>query len=287
MKTHAGSVAGRFLGKLTIYVLVIGGAVIICMPLLWMFRTALSSTGQVGSGGFDWLYDWSDLNWDNFRAALTQPNFPFLRFALNTVTVTFFVLVGTVASSAIVAYAFARLRFRGRNALFVLVLATMMIPYQVTLIPRFLLFSWAGWIDTLLPLIVPAFLGGGAFNIFLLRQFFSTIPQETLDAARIDGCGFFGSFWHIVIPNSLPALGVVAIFTMIGTWNDFLGPLVYLNTKENYTLSLGLAMFNFGPQGANVPLLMAASLVVLLPCLIIFFVCQRLFIQGIVITGVK
>ena len=272
------------LASITIYAIVAGGGVIICLPLAWMVLTALSPEGSVVSGGISWP---KALHWENFPRALTQPNFPFGRFALNTSTVTFFTIVGTVSSSALVAYAFARLRFRGRKALFTLVLATIMVPYQVTLIPRFLLFAELGWIDTLLPLTVPAFLGGGAFNIFLLRQFFLSIPQEMLDAAQIDGCGFLGSFWHIAIPSSLPALGTVAIFTMIWTWNDFLGPLVYLNTNDNYTLSVGLALFRTGVSGLDITLLMAASLVVLAPCVLVFFVCQRMFIQGIVVTGVK
>jgi ABC-type glycerol-3-phosphate transport system permease component len=162
-----------------------------------------------------------------------------------------------------------------------------MVPYQVMMIPRFLLFRELGWIDTLLPLFVPAFFGGGAFNIFLLRQFFRTIPQATLDAARIDGCGYFATFWHVVLPMSKPALATVAIFTFMGTWNDYLAPLVYLNTKDNYTLSLGLALFRTRAEMVDITLLMAASLVVLLPCIIVFFICQRLFIQGVVVTGVK
>lgn len=272
------------LTQAVIYAIVAAGGVIICLPLAWMVLTALSPEGSVISGGIPWP---KSLHWENFPRAMTQPNFPFGRFALNSVTVTFFTIVGTVSSSALVAYAFARLRFGGRKLLFMLVLATIMVPYQVTLIPRFLLFAKLGWIDTLLPLVVPAFFGGGAFNIFLLRQFFLSIPQEMLDAAQMDGCGFMGSFWHIAIPNSLPALGTVAIFTMIWTWNDFLGPLVYLNTNDNFTLSVGLALFRSGVSGLDITLLMAASLVVLAPCLIVFFVGQKMFIQGIVVTGVK
>lgn len=276
--------ARRILGRVAVYGVVVGGAVVICLPLVWMLLTALSPEGSVTSGGLPWP---KSFHWENFYKSMTQPNFPFGRFALNTVTVTFFTIVGTVSSSAVVAYAFSRLRFRGKTLLFTLVLSTMMVPYQVTLIPRFLLFARLGWVDTLLPLTVPAFLGGGAFNIFLLRQFFATIPQDTLDAAHIDGCSLLGTFWHVVLPNSLPALGTVAIFTMIWTWNDFLGPLVYLNTNDNYTLSVGLALFRSGVSGLDITLLMAASLVVLAPCLLVFFVCQRMFIQGIVVTGVK
>ena len=267
------------------YALLMAGAAVVMAPFLWLVITAVSPEGTVFAGEFRL---WPErLALGNFRDALTHPEYPFGRFFLNTITVTLSCVIGGTFSAALVAYAFARLRFRGSGWLFLLVLATLMVPYQVTLIPRFLFFRELGWIDTLLPLFVPAFLGGGAFNIFLLRQFFRTIPQATLDAARIDGCGYFGTFWHVVLPMSKPALATVAIFTFMGTWNDFLGPLVYLNTKENYTLSVGLALFQTRSELVDITLLMAASLVVLLPCILIFFVCQRLFIQGVVVTGVK
>jgi ABC-type glycerol-3-phosphate transport system permease component len=267
------------------YVLLIIGAVIVMVPFWWLVMTAVSPKGTVSMGEFRlWPQAFA---FGNFREALTHPEYPFGRFFVNTVTVTLSRVIGCTFSAALVAYAFARLRFRGSGWLFVLVLATMMVPYQVMMIPRFLLFRELGWIDTLLPLFVPAFFGGGAFNIFLLRQFFRTIPQATLDAARIDGCGYFATFWHVVLPMSKPALATVAIFTFMGTWNDYLAPLVYLNTKDNYTLSLGLALFRTRAEVVDITLLMTASLVVLLPCIIVFFICQRLFIQGVVVTGVK
>jgi ABC-type glycerol-3-phosphate transport system permease component len=275
----------RGVQKWATYLVLLAGAVLVMVPFLWLVITAVSPPGTVFMGQFRLLPE--RLALDNFSKALTHPEYPFARFFLNTVTVTLSSVVGCTFSAALVAYAFARLRFRGSNWLFLLVLATMMVPYQVTMVPRFLLFRELGWLDTLLPLFVPAFFGGGAFNIFLLRQFFRTIPQATLDAARIDGCGHFGTFWHVVLPMSKPALATVAIFTFMGSWNDFLAPLVYLNTKENYTLAVGLALFRTRAEMVDITLLMAASLVVLLPCVIVFFVCQRLFIQGVVVTGVK
>jgi multiple sugar transport system permease protein len=195
-------------------------------------------------------------------------------------------VVGQTLSAASVAFAFARMRFPGRDALFLLVLSTMMLPPQVTMIPTFVLWTIPGWIDSLKPLIVPAFFGGGAFFIFLLRQFFLTIPQELEDAARIDGCGSFGVFRHVVLPLSKPALTTVALFSFIGHWNDFLGPLIYTQSIEKKTLAVGLTAFQ-SLHGTEYHLLMAASVAVLLPILIIFFLAQRYFVEGIVTTGVK
>jgi ABC-type glycerol-3-phosphate transport system permease component len=210
---------------------------------------------------------------------------PFNLYLLNTVKITLSVLIGTLLSNTLVAYSFSRLEWSGRDFLFVILLSTLRLPYQVTLIPVFVLFSKLGWINTHLPLIIPAFFGN-PFFIFLLRQFFVTVPTELDDAAKIDGCSNFRILWQILLPLSKPALAAVAIFSFMGTWNDFLAPLIYLNKESLFTLSLGLTSFRtqFEVYWNH---LMAVSVIVLLPCLIIFFVAQRWFIQGITLTGLK
>ena len=189
-------------------------------------------------------------------------------------------------TAALVAYGFARFRFRGRNVLFILVLSTIMLPPQVTIIPRFILFRWLKWIDTFVPIILPAYLGGSAFYIFLLRQFFLTIPRELDDAAKIDGLGPFRIFTMIILPMSKPALAIIAIFSFLFNWNDFWHPLVFLSSEEHYTVALGLYSLQ-GHFFSTVSLLMAAAVMAMLPCLVLFFIAQKYFIQGVVITGVK
>jgi ABC-type glycerol-3-phosphate transport system permease component len=224
---------------------------------------------------------------ENFRKSLTQEGMPFGRFFLNSLLIVVSTVAGATMSAALCAYGFARLRFRGRDPLFLLLLSTMMIPGQVTMIPVYIMFKELHWINTYLPLIVPAWFGGGAFSIFLLRQFFQSIPFEMEEAARIDGAGPLGTWWRIILPLSLPALATVAIFTFMGGWNDFMGPLIYLNDTDKFTLALGLNLFK-GQYGTDTPhLMMAATLVVLAPVLLLFFFAQKHFIQGIVVSGVK
>jgi len=194
-------------------------------------------------------------------------------------------VVGTVLSCSLVAYSLAKIRWRGRDLVFYSLLATMILPSQVTIVPTFTIFKWLGWIGTIKPLTVPAFFGG-AFYIFLLRQFFMTIPNELSDAAKIDGCSELAIYWRIVLPLSKPALATVGLFTFIGAWNDFLGPLLYLNDERSYTLAMGLQRF-VSQHGAEWALLMAASTVMTLPIIIIFFLAQRIFIQGVTLTGIK
>ncbi len=223
------------------------------------------------------------LHWDNFVEAMTTV--PFDRYLVNTLIVVVFATFGTVASCTVVAYGFARFRARGLPLLFLLLLSTIMLPPQVTLIPTFVIFRQIGWYDTLLPLIVPAFFAN-AWDVFLLRQFFMTLPIELDDAARIDGCGPWGILWHIIIPQSWPALITVTIFSVLYAWNDFYAPLIYLQNQAHWTVALGLQSFNalYGNQGN---LLMAASVLMVLPPVLIFFFAQRLFIQGVVISGIK
>ncbi len=210
----------------------------------------------------------------------------FNRYLLNTVIITVLGIVGVLLSSTFVAYGFARFKFPGRDLLFLLMVSTMMIPVQVTMIPTFILFKYAGWIDTFAPLIIPTFFGGGAFNIFLMRQFFMTIPVELDEAAKIDGCNYFQIFWIILVPLVKPALATIAIFGFVYNWNDFLNPLIYLNSTSNYTLALGLQTFTT-MYGTDYNLMMAASTIVLLPILITFFFGQRYFIEGVATSGLK
>lgn len=271
----------RLIQKIVVYIILAFGCFIILLPFAWMLSTALKMPGQV----FEYPPRWMPhpVVWQNFVESLTI--LPFAIFYRNTVIITGLSVIGTLASSALAAFSLSRLRFPGRDILFLIILCTLMIPFHVTIIPQFLIFRYLNWINTLKPLWVPTFFGG-AFNIFLLRQFFSTIPLELDDAARIDGCSIFGIFLRMTIPLSKSALGIVAVFMFLLKWNEFLQPLVYLSSEQNFTVALGLRAF----QGFYVTLwnlLMAASLVALLPCIVIFYFTQKYFIQGIVVTGLK
>jgi ABC-type glycerol-3-phosphate transport system permease component len=210
---------------------------------------------------------------------------PFWRYTANSVFLVIMNVIGQLFGCSLVAYAFARLKWPGREVCFGILLATMMLPGQVTTIPVFLIFKWLGWFNTLRPLWAPSFLGS-AFFIFLLRQFMKTIPTDLEDAAKIDGCGFFGIYWRIILPLVKPALAAIAIFTFMGSWNDFMGPLIYVNDQRIYPLSLGLFMFQT-MWGAEHGMLMAASALMTLPVVIMFFLAQRYFIQGVTLTGMK
>lgn len=270
------------IGRSAVLSIAIVGAVIIMLPVLWMISTSLKTMQQTLVFPPQWIP--TSWQWKNYPTALTF--LPFATYAKNTILITGTVMIGEVLTNSFVAYGFARLRGPGRNALFVLVLSTMLIPFPVIMIPQYVLFKHLGWIDTLLPLIVPPWFGS-AFLIFMLRQFYLTIPHELDDAAEIDGCSYFGIYWRIMLPLSKPALATVAIFSFTYNWNDYLAPLIFLNSQSNYTLALGLA--NFIGRYSVTPwnLLMAASLVTVLPCVLLFFFAQRFFIQGIVVSGVK
>jgi ABC-type glycerol-3-phosphate transport system permease component len=271
------------------YLVLTVGAVFVSAPFLWMVSTSLKDGGAALRFPPQWIPN--PVVWRNYVDAVTIPDAPFHLFLKNTVVITAAAMAGQLLSASAVAFSFARLRWSGRDVLFLVVLATMMLPHQVTLIPTFILFRQIGWVDSPLPLIVPYFFGGGAFYIFLFRQFFMTIPLEMDDAARIDGCGVAGLYWRIVLPLAKPALATAAIFSFIGHWNEFLGPLIYLNATENYTLALGLRILQTsGTTFGGVirwHLLMAASLMVMSPILVLFFVAQKYFIQGVVVSGVK
>jgi len=266
-----------------LYIVVAFGAFVLITPFLWMLSTALKTNMQTFASPPRWIP--SPVQWKNFIKAWTEYA-PFNLFLINTSIITAFSLVGTVLSASIVAFSFARLEWPGRDVLFMILLSTMMIPFYVTMIPVFILFKQLGWINTFKPLIIPHWFGGGAFNIFLLKQFFMTIPRELDDAARVDGCSTFGIYWRIILPLSKPGLAAVAIFTFIWRWNDFIQPLIYLNDYNKFTLSLGLLMFQteFEVYWNS---LMATSVLVMSPCLLIFFFAQRHFIRGIALTGIK
>lgn len=258
------------------------GAIIVLIPVFWMISTSLKTPSEALAFPPIWIP--KVIRWQNYYDALTF--MPFGLYFRNTFFICATTEIGALLSSTLVAYAFARLRARGKSVLFILLLSTLMVPYQVTLIPQFILFKLLGWIDTFSPLIVPTFFGS-AFNIFLLRQFFTTIPRDMDDAARMDGAGYFHILWQVLVPMAAPALGTIAILHFMFEWNDFLAPLIYLNSNNNYTVQLGLSQFTAQYGATPYQLLMAASLVVLLPCVILFFVAQRYFIQGIVISGIR
>jgi multiple sugar transport system permease protein len=273
------------------YVVLCALALLFLMPFLWMIGTSLTPASEVIKADRPMfprhLLDriWLELQWKgNYHEALTT--LPFHLFLKNTLMIAILCVIGQTTSAALTAFAFARLRFPLREPLFLLVLSTMMLPPQVTMIPQFILFTIPGWIDSLKPLIVPAFFGGGAFFIFILRQFFLTLPKELEEAARLDGCNTFQVFLHVALPSSKPALATVAVLSFIGHWNDFLGPLIYTQSLEKKTLALGLNAFK-DLHGTEYHLLMAASVAVLLPILVIFFLAQRYFVEGVVMSGVK
>ncbi len=269
------------LSHLIIHAILIAGGIVLMLPLAWMLSTALKDLGSVMLIPPQWIPDVA--HWSNFVDVFQTT--PFARYVLNTFIVTILSVIGKVLSCSLVAYSFARMRWRGRNILFLIMLATMMLPSQVTLIPQFVMFRYLGWIDTYVPLILPHWLGG-PFLTFLLRQYFMTIPRELDDAARIDGASYLGIFWRIILPLSKPELAAVAIFTFNASWNDFLGPLIYLHSPDKYTLAMGLRAFQ-DQYVTQWNLLMAASLMAIIPVVVIFFFAQKYFIQGIVFTGIK
>lgn len=250
-------------------------------PFYWLVSTALKPDTQIFQLPPVWFPH--PLMWQNFPKALTD--IPFLLYTFNTLKICFCSVTGTLLASSLVAYSLAKIKWPGRDLVFWSLVATMILPSQVTMIPTFMIFKTFGWIGTVLPLTVPPFLGG-AFNIFLLRQFFMTIPNELSDAARIDGCSEFGIYWRIVMPLAKTGLVTVGLFTFIGAWNDFLGPLLYLNDDRSYTLSIGLQKF-VSQHGAEWGKLMAASTVMALPIIVIFFFAQKTFVSGVVLTGSK
>ena len=270
-------------GKALVYLVLIPASALFLFPIAWSLSTSLKGTEQTFADPPVWIP--SPIAWENYPRGWTLLNFT--RFLVNTLVISGLSLVGTILSSSIVAFGFARLRARGRNLLFALALATLMIPSQATIVPTFILFYQLGWLDTILPLTVPSFFAADAFFVFLLRQFMLTITTEIDDAARIDGCGGLGIYWYIVMPLLKPALAAVAIFSFVSNWNDFFGPLIFLRAYEHATLALGLRFLQMNPRNVDLEGTLAVSLLVLVPEIVVFFFAQKQFIQGITLTGVK
>ncbi len=268
-----------------LYLILVALACVMTLPMFWMVSTALRTEDLVVKIPPVWI-PWP-LVWENFPASLEYTGQPVYLYAWNTVQISVLAVLGTVLSSSIVAFGFARLEFPGRDTLFTLVLSTLMLPFAVTMVPMFIMFHAIGWLDSFKPLIIPAWFGGGAFNIFLLRQFFLSIPKEYDEAARIDGAGSWTILWRIVVPLSKPGLAAVTVFAFVYYWNDFLWPLVVISKQEHFTLSLFLATFQVAQRATPWNLLMAAATIVMLPTVIVFFFAQRLFIQGVALTGLK
>lgn len=281
-KMKINRVVKQRFSALFVYLLLTVFALFFIIPFLWIVSTSLKGDSQIFTIPPLWIPD--HFHWENYVNVFKR--IPFFMYLKNSVFITTVSIIGTVLSSSLVAYAFGCLQWKGRDTLFVLVLVTMMMPAQVIMIPVFVLFKEIGWLNTFKPLTIPAFLGGGAFNIFLLRQFFMTIPKDLLDSARLDGCSEFRIYWNIVLPLAKPALATVSILTFMFSWNDFLGPLIYLSDKTKGTIALGLGTF-VGQHVTEWSLLMAASFLMMLPMLVIFFVFQKYFIQGFMMSGLK
>lgn len=284
MKSTQASAKRRKLPSLEVvilYIILTVLAILFVLPVFYLFMGAFKAESELFRVPFKWLPDKFIL--DNFINMFQS--IPFMRYLKNTMIIVVFNIIGSLLSCSLVAYGFSRLRWPGRDKVFILVLITMILPYQVTLVPLFLMFTKMKWIGTFLPLIVPCFFGN-PFFIFLLRQFFTGIPQDISEAARIDGASEFTIFSRLVLPMAKPALTTVALFAFIRSWNDFLGPLVFLGRDELYTLSLAASMLksNLDP---NWSVLLALGTVMILPVLLIFFVMQKYFIQGIAMSGIK
>lgn len=272
----------NLLVRVTIHILLLFGAFLFLLPFYWILRSSTMDIMQIFSVPPKWIPD--PVIWSNFAEALTI--LPFDLYFKNTFIIVLLGTAGTVFTAALSAYSFARLQWRGKNLFFALIMSTMMLPYSAKLIPTFLGWKMVGMINTFVPLVLPAWFGGTAFDMFLLRQFFMTIPRELDEAAKIDGAGHLKIFFQIIIPLSKPALISVGLFAFMGFWNDFQGPLVYLNDQKKYTVALGLSQFS-GMLTSEWQLMMAASAVVILPVLIVFLFGQKYFVEGIATTGLK
>jgi len=279
MKTWAQNAFFRF----TLFVLVTLAAIAFLAPFAWMVSTSLKPLNETMAIPPRWLP--RDPQWQNYPDAI-QAMGHFWLYTANSLFVCIMSVVGTTISSSLAAYGFSRIEWKGRDNVFLVLLATMMIPFPVLMVPIYGLFKDLGWIGTFKPLWVPTFFAG-SFNVFLLRQFFLTLPKDMSEAARIDGCSEFQIFLHVILPLARPALLVVALFQFMFTWNDFLGPLIYLTDEKSFTLALGLQSFQSQNGGTSWNYLMAASTLVVLPVIVLFFFTQRTFIQGIASTGGK
>jgi multiple sugar transport system permease protein len=273
------------IGRIVVWLILCLGSILMLLPVAWLVSTSLKQPGQIFRYPPEWIPH--PVMWSNYPDALTA--MPFDRYYLNTAIITILNIVGLLLSATLGAYAFARLRWPGRDLIFWILLATLMLPQAVILIPRYVEFREFGWIDTWKPLIVPNFFAAGTgnmFHVFLLRQFFRSIPRELSDAARVDGASEFRIYWQIILPLTRPALIVVTIFTFLDNWNNYLEPLIFLTSPDKFTVALGLSTFR-GLYSTQWHLLMAASTVMIVPVVVLFFVLQRYFVRGVVLTGMK
>ena len=268
--------------RLVLYFIAIAGSIVMLVPLLWMLRSSVMGIDQIFVFPPEWIPN--PFKWSNYHGVFTTV--PFFQYFRNTLTILVPVVIGTVLSSSLAAFGFARLQWPGRDVVFALLMTTLMLPYAVTLIPTFLVWSHLHAINTYWPLTLPSWFGGGAFYIFLFRQFFRSIPRDLDEAAVLDGANPLRILWDVILPLSRPAIVTVVIFSALGTWNDFLNPLIYLNDSSKFTLALGLSQFK-GLYNSEWDLLMAASVLIVVPVILLFFVAQRYFVQGIAVTGIK
>jgi multiple sugar transport system permease protein len=278
------------IAKVVLYVLLLGISLILLLPLFWMLTAALRGEGEVVFTVPTSWFPTESFHFENFWRVLTYESYPLIRPVLNTLFLVIMNVAGTVLVNSLIAFAFARLRFPGRDVLFRVVIFTMLLPGAALLVPSFLMFNSIGWYGTYLPLWVPAFFGN-AWSIFVIRQYMRSFPRDLDDAARIDGCGYFGIYRHVIMPLSKPVLMVVAVFTTVAVWNDFTGPLIYLSRSEDFTLALALDYFRrsaFSAVAINTTnLVMAAALLSVLPILILYFFAQEYLIGGIASVGLK
>jgi ABC-type glycerol-3-phosphate transport system permease component len=279
--------------KTLLIILLLLGSVVMAFPFYWMAVTSVASPAEASAAASAETFSWlpTDPHISNYPEALrkigSKPWIGFLDALSNTVVITTLCVIGQVLSCSLVGYAFARLRFRGRETAFIVMIATMMLPMQVTMIPMFILFRAFGWVDTMLPLVVPMFFGQ-PFYIFMFRQFFAQVPEALVEAARIDGCGHLQIWWRIMLPLCRPVIAITAVFTFVFVWNDFLGPLIYLHSEERMTLAVALNSFqNQYGDFSDMNLLMAASIVTMIPCVVLFFVAQKQFVGGLSLGAVK
>ena len=277
-----GQKRGTQIGHLLLHLVLIAAGVTFVLPFVWLLSTSLKQSGTELAYPPQWIPH--PTMWSNYKTALVDV-IPFFTYFKNTMIITVGATTGDVLMSAVVAYSFARLRWPGRQIMFMLTLATLMLPSIVTIIPTFLLMRYLHWIDTFFPLTVPAWAGGTAFSIFLFRQFFMTIPLELDEAARMDGANPLRIFWNVIMPLSGPVLATVVIFDVLNNWNDLFNPLIFLNSESNYTMALGLTQYAVGHNGTFYNLQMAASVVMTIPVILLFFFAQRYFMRGIVTTG--
>ncbi|WP_428940735.1 carbohydrate ABC transporter permease [Fontivita pretiosa] len=269
------------------YAILLIGSVAFLVPFYFVINGSLKTEAEVAAGDFVAPpKSLKQIQWSNYPRALSKEKMNFWPALANTVVITTLSVAGQILSCSLVGFGFARFRFRGRAILFMVMLSTLMLPAQVTMIPVFVLFRSLGMIDSFWPLIIPAWLGS-PFFVFMFRQFFAQIPEELIEAARMDGAGNWRIYWQLMMPLSGPVIAIVAIYTFLGAWNDFLGPLIYLNSPENRTLALALNAFKGQYGTTDAQLLMAASVVCMLPCVILFFAAQKYFVQSVAMTGLK